>query len=177
MKQILFFALRNDMVSVLNRFDAMGAVKYIASGVISSPSCSSFDRGASIPDLGKASNASAINCQSFLIGTSDTEIRLRPLADDDCRMRFAVDQLENPDTITFSPGGLWKDGILLHGRASTVSQSKMSQELMKRFQKALKVDFQKVKAYYVGLEALELLKNGQRLTSSAQSPRDLDLAI
>jgi hypothetical protein len=178
MKQILFFALRNDVMSLLERFDSMGAVKYVESGVISTPSCSSFDRGASIPDLGRASNPSAINCQTFLICTSSTEIRLRPLADVDCRIRFAVDQLENPDTVMFSSGGLWNNSILLHGRTSTVSQSKLSQELMRRFQRALiKVDFQKVKAYYVGPDAMEFLKNGQRLSTSAQSPREFDLSL
>ena len=177
MKQILFFASRNDIIAVLDRFDATGAVKYVPSGTISSPSCSGFDKGSSIPNLGTASNASAINSQTFLICTSDTEISLRPLADNDCRIRFAVDQLQNPDTIVFSPGGLWNNNILLSGRAGTVSQSRLSQDLMKRFQRALKADFQKVRAFYVGPEAMESLKNGQRLTTAAQSPPEFDLSL
>jgi len=91
--------------------------------------------------------------------------------------RFAIDQLKNPDTITFSPGGLWNNDILLHGRVATASQSKSSQALMKRFKAALQKTFVKVKAFYVGPQALMLLKNGQRLTISAQSPREFDLAI
>jgi hypothetical protein len=46
---------------------------------------------------------------------------------------------------------------------------------MKRFNSAVKKTFTKVKAFYVGPKALELLERGMRLTISAQSPREFDL--
>jgi hypothetical protein len=30
--------------------------------------------------------------------------------------RYSFDQLTNPGTITFAPGGLWGEEVLLHGR-------------------------------------------------------------
>ena len=177
MKQINFFALKEDILPVLKEFETPGPVKYIAIGIIHSPTYSSYSRGIDIPDLGSASNASAVNCVSFLVGAADTEINVRSLSPIDGKSRFAIDQLKNPETITFSPGGLWNNDILLHGRVATASQSKASQTLMKRFETALKKTFIKVKAFRVGPQALMLLKNGRRLTISAQSPQEFDLTI
>jgi len=89
--------------------------------------------------------------------------------------RFSIDQLVNPDTITFTAGGLWNGEILLHGRFGTASESKSSQELLKRFGDAIATEFTKINAFYVGSNALELLKRGTRLTIAEQSPREFDL--
>jgi len=91
--------------------------------------------------------------------------------------RFAIDQLDNPDTITFTPGGVWKEDILLHGGIGTASQSKTSEALMKRFRTIVKKAFVKVQAFYVGPQAFELLRRGKRLTISAQSPQEFDLRV
>jgi hypothetical protein len=87
-----------------------------------------------------------------------------------------VDQLRNPDSVTFTPAGIWDDDVILHGRVATASDSEASQALMRRFHVAIKKGFAKVKAFYVGPQAMELLKAGKRLTIAAQSPREFDLA-
>lgn len=176
MKQTIFFATREDILPVLKDFETAGSVKYIPMGTDISPSYSTFTQGACIPNLGRASHASAINCESFLVCNAECEINLRSLSSNG-KVRFAIDQLKNPDTIVFSPGGEWNKEILLHGRLSTASQSKMSQALMRKFHKALRKTFVKIKAFYVGPQALSLLKGGKRLTISAQSPREFDLTI
>jgi hypothetical protein len=178
MKQINFYALKEDILPVLEEFDAAaGPMKYIPTGITDSPNYSIFKQGTAIPNLGNASNASAINCVSFLVSPADAEINLRALSATDGKRRFAIDQLKNPDTITFSPGGLWNNNILLHGRVATASASSVSQALIKRFQSTLKKTFVKVKAFHVGPQALALLKNGRRLTISAQSPQEFDLTF
>jgi hypothetical protein len=90
--------------------------------------------------------------------------------------RFCVDQLLNPNTVTFTPAGVWNEDILLDGRVATVSQTPASQELMKRFQKAITKYFTKIRAFYVGPEAHAMLKAGKRLAIGADSPREFDLA-
>ena len=86
-----------------------------------------------------------------------------------------MDQLANPDTVTLTPGGVWTQDIVLYGRVATASDSKASQELMRRFACAIKKQFTKIRAFYVGPKARELLDKGKRLTIAAQSPRDFDL--
>jgi hypothetical protein len=61
--------------------------------------------------------------------------------------RYAVDQLINPDTITFAAGGIWNNDILLNGGIGTASQSDGSSALFKRFRSALRKNFTKVKAF------------------------------
>lgn len=175
MNQIRFFALREDLIPVLEAFEAPDPLKYIPTGTSDSSDYMTFRHGVDIPDLGNASNATAINSASFLVCSPDVEINIRSLTIAGGKTRFAFDQLSNPDTVTFTPGGLWECDILLHGRVATVSQSKVSQALVRRYLKALQKTFNKVKAFYVGPQALVLLRSGRRLTISAQSPREFDL--
>jgi hypothetical protein len=72
---------------------------------------------------------------------------------------------------------MWNEEILLAGRVGTASNSEESQKLMKRFHSAIKRRFIKVKAYWVGHGALELLRSGNRLTIAEQSPREFDFTV
>lgn len=162
---------------MLEGFEAPGPLKYVLAGTSDSSAYLTFPRGIDIPEIGTASNESAINCTSFLVCSSDVQIRVRRLPLTGGKTRFAIDQLSNPETITFSPGGLWESDLLLHGRVATASESKASEALMRRFQTALQKTFTKVKAFYVGPQALMLLRSGRRLTISVQSPREFDLKL
>jgi len=88
---------------------------------------------------------------------------------------FAIDQLANPDSVTFTAGGKWDKDVLLHGRVATASDSEIAKELMKLFNLVISKQFKKVRAYWVGPAAYAFLEAGGRLTASAQSPRDFDL--
>lgn len=90
---------------------------------------------------------------------------------------FSIDQLANPDSVTFTAGGKWDNDVLLHGRIATASDSDISKELMKLFNLVIRKQFKKVGAYWVGPAAYVFLEAGWRLTLSAHSPRDFDLII
>jgi len=55
--------------------------------------------------------------------------------------RVCVDQLMNPDSIVFLPGGAWDGNVVIQGHVGTASDSQLSQALMKRFQVAIKKSF------------------------------------
>jgi hypothetical protein len=175
MKHILFFALKEDLLAVLELVESKGALKYARMGNFARPEIkdgiSVFERGSGIPNLGKASADSAAACEAFLVCQRETPVNLRPLQGE----RVCIDQLANPDAVEFKPGGIWTEDIVLHGRIATASDSEISKALMKRFQAAVKRTFSKLKAFYVGPKALALLENGKRLTIAAQSPREFDL--
>jgi hypothetical protein len=175
-KQILFFALQEDILSVLEIVETGGPIKYARMGG-QFDTLKTFNAGAEIPQLGRASSDSSISCESFLVAHRETPIQLRFLEKVNNRQRFAVDQLLNPDTIALTPGGLWDEETVLNGRAATVSESQRSEDLMKRFQAAIKKNFRKIKTFYVGPQAYTLLEQGKRLTISAQSPREFDLKM
>lgn len=74
--------------------------------------------------------------------------------------------------------GKWKD-MLLPGSMGTMHETAPAQQLMKWFLAALKAEgFTKVDIYWVGKEALEMLKAGKRLSTTAeQSPPEFDLKL
>lgn len=176
MKQLLFYAAERDLLPVFETVERSRPLKYVRMGQVEGLDLETFAAGVELPNLGKASSDSAINSDSFLVAEYSLPIKTRRVKGA-VGERLYVDQLENPDTLVLTPGGAWETGIILHGRAATVSESMTSQELMKQFHAAFRKHFTKIKAYFVGPEALTLLEAGRRLTISAQSPRDFDLRI
>jgi hypothetical protein len=175
MKQILFFALKEDLLPVLEAVERDGPLKYVRMGQSPKSDYESFAHGAEIPNLGRASADSTASCESFVVTESAVSVNVRPIKAATGIERYCIDQLVNPDSITFTPAGVWSPDVVLHGRVATVSESAISQALMKRFNSAFRAQFGKVKAFWVGHNARALLDAGKRLTISAQSPHDFDL--
>jgi hypothetical protein len=178
MKQVLFFALKEDLLPMLELVESKGILCYARMGNFQSrevaDGISIFENGAALPHLGTANANSTSACDSFLACERGTSINLRHFRGLDSE-RACVDQLANPDSVEFTPGGLWNEDVVIQGRVATASESEVSQALIKRFQAAIKKTFSKVKAFYVGPAALALLESGKRLTSSEQSPCEYDL--
>jgi hypothetical protein len=177
MKQLLFFALRDDLLEMIQAVERAQTLKYVLMGQFPSADLQCFDEGAQIPNLGSASAESAINCESYLVALHGTSLSVRSRSTAAGADRYFVDQLVNPDTITFTPGGIWHETVLLHGRVATISESGPSRDLMKAFSAVIRKQFSKVKAYHLGSNARKFLEQGNRLTISAQSPPQFDLQI
>lgn len=176
MKLINFYATAEDILQVLDLVESAGSVQYVPTGNYSAGTFKGVSdflgSGEEIPNLGKASADSSVGCDAFLVCDRETPVTPRVLLESD---RVCIDQLINPDTVVFTPGGLWNDQVLLHGKVGTASDSEASQSLMRRFKSAIKKTFTKVNAFYVGPKAFELQKSGTRLTISVQSPFEFDL--
>lgn len=179
MAYIQFFALKDDLLRVLEAVEHNGPLKYIRMGVYPQPKPEVFHRGADLPALGQATSETASTSQSFLVCEPEVPVRMRTVGLHSGGTNYHIDQLVNPDTLTFTPGGLWTEEILLCGRFATVSASLSgpAKRLMSRFRDQVKKHFVRVKAYHVGPNALRLLKAGKRLTVAEQSPHDFDLTL
>jgi len=173
--QTLFFALREDLLAVFDAVESQGPLQYVPFGGFASPSVPRYSCGEEIPTLGRATCESAIASDTFLVTESGIAIDIRHGKSNDTD-RYFVDQLFNPDTITFSSGGMWKE-ILLYGRVASASDSVLSRRLLRRFQSAIKKRFVRIGAYYVGPSAVHMLKLGKRLTIAEQSPPEFDLKL
>ncbi len=175
MKRIHFFALRDDLVPLLEAVEGNGELQYVRFGQYQvGNALKVFRSGQEIPNLGRATTYNAATSETYLVSEPQIAITPRPIKGTD---RFAVDQLWNPDTVTFTPSGVWNEDVVLYGRVATVSDTKLSQKLMRRFHSVAKRCFTKMEEYYVGLHALTLLKAGKRLTIGAYSPQHYDLHI
>jgi hypothetical protein len=172
--RIEFFALRDDILPVLESVERQVALQYVLRGNFPVETLKVFSCGAKIPNLGRANSSSSVGCDAFLVTRAEATVSVEPIDTSEGK-RYCVDQLLNADTVTFTPGGIWDDNVVLSGRVSTASDTPQARELMKLFHRALKKHFVRVNAFLVGPQALKLLDAGKRLTSGANAPTLYDL--
>src|SRR5688572_15473511 len=117
MSHVEFFGTKEDLLPVIESVESQIALKYVLTGDFSEREIKGmpvFEKGADIPNLGKASDESSDGCDSLLVCERKITIKL-----DRFRyrrgVRISVDQRKNPHSVVFSPGGLWKKNVLLDG--------------------------------------------------------------
>lgn len=178
MKQIHFYALKQDLLEVLDIVEEQESLVYFPMGNFAADSyldqSERFFSSRYIPNLGHTKADSTAATASFLVGKHDTPMQIRRVSGRNGD-RICVDQLANPDTIEFKPGGRRQEGIILAGRFATVSSTSSSQALMLQYHDAIKRSFSKVAAYFVGREALACLQKGERLSIGVTSSPEFDL--
>jgi hypothetical protein len=177
MAHILFFATAGDLVPVLEQVEARIPLIYVRFGQFNSLDPVVYNSARELPKLGIASSDSSISGDTYLVSPEDADISPRSLSPFDGRTRFAFDQLNNPKTVSLTPGGWWLDDVLLYGRVATASKDPASLSLMKMYAGAFRKCFSKKKAYWLGGEAMAALESGKRLTIAAQSPPKFDLSL
>jgi hypothetical protein len=173
-----FFATGDDLLPVFDLVDRKHRLAYTLTGLHESPELCTVTKGTDIPTLRDVmAAANAIACPSYLVTLEGATVHVREVAQQGGGRRYAVDQLINPDSITFSHGGFFSPDILLYGRVGTVSVSEVSKKLFRAFSSAIAKEFVRIEAFWVGPQANELLRNGCRLTMGAHSPKEYDLAV
>jgi len=174
---IQFFSTQDDILSVVTWIEEQRRFKYILTGLFENRNLISFEHINEFPNLGVAKNESAIAGDCYLVANFDSSISIREVPQVSGDVRYAIDQLNNPETVALQVGGFWGDDILLHGRVGTASGNPISIEIYRLFRKSIQKHFARVGAFYVGRNAAEYALKGCRLAISAQSPQEFDLAI
>ena len=176
MKQILFFALKQDILAALEMVESGFPLKYVRTGNFESPETMEYLAAKDIPCLGEADSDAAITCASYLVCHKDLRVSPLPLIGEKGESRYLVDQRIDADSAILTPAGMRKGEAILHGRVATAYDSAASREYLNAFSSALKKNrFAKVKSFWVGQQALGFLGDGGRLTISVSSPREFDL--
>ena len=170
--QIRFFATRSDLLPVLQAVEEQKDIKYVLFDWSEREEPVSYSKATELPDLGKASAESSVVSTTFLMCPRGEIIKARQVGES----VYAFDQLVNPNTITFTPGGLWDKDVLISGRFASASEVSFSVELLRLLGSLVRKRFKKIKAFYVGEEAEQMLDRGKRLTMATQSPRTFDLS-
>jgi hypothetical protein len=114
-----------------------------------------------------------------MVSYRDTKNHMRAYLSRNGEKRWSLDNGNNQETVILNMAGLWKTGTLLPGSMSTLHEAPVAQQLMKWFHSALKHEgFTKIREWWIGKEALEKLRSGKRLTTTAeQSPPEFDLKL
>jgi len=170
-----FYATREDLVPVIRGVEAVGTFKYVLCGLHSTRALPEYLSALDIPSLGYASNDSAPVSSAYLVIPSHAKVVVREVPQDTGAIRYAIDQLQNPFSATFQPGGRFGDTVLLYGRVATVARTKEGRSILRLFETRIKKYFEKHEAFYVGPEAARLKEQGVRLTLAVQSPPEFSL--
>jgi hypothetical protein len=170
-----FFALRSDLLLILNSIEAKKPLKYVLAAVSSTPDIQEWAHARELPGLGQADREQTLGCRPFLLTYAEIPVKTWRSEQLNGKIRFDIDQRLNPDSIRLIPAGEWKGQMIIAGIFDTLSKYPSPQSLMRAAASAAKKHFTKVRAYWVGPEALVQLRSGRRLTGAEQSPPMYDL--
>ena len=187
--QTHIFATRTDLVTGLRVIESQKRLKYVALYRYSSrskgtpivvphksPEFEEYDSLLSVPSLGVNVTGDHNSGDHYLIVTAETQVRIESVLQREGGVHYFVNQLLNPISITFLPGGLYQSGYMICGHIGTISEHPESIEMYKAFSRALTKGFKKVGNYKVGPEALRLMDQGIRMiTIGIDEPPKYDL--
>lgn len=173
-----FYATPNDLLPVLNHIEAKLQLAYTLTGLFDKEVQETHANGSTLPTLAKWLNAeNAIASPAYLVTERSLPIQGRVIEQHDGSKKYAVDQLLNHDSVVFQHGGFYTAKILISGRVATVSDTPAAKKIQRAFSNILAKNFTRVKAYWVGQEALTLMQQRTRLTDCAGSPSEFDLKL
>jgi hypothetical protein len=163
-----FFCTADDIRTCLKAAEATQALRY-------------YRVDAPVPDVPPEESVDACSEEidghaemQLLMAREGVHVRARKVQPSGSDAGYAFDQLENPDTVMMH-FGLRKAGLLTRGTVSTLGKTAESRALFLHFAKHFKKSCTKVQAYWVGPEALSLLRSGYRFTTNETASRAYDL--
>ena len=171
-----FFATADDLLPIFSGVEGKRHVVYTLMGLFESPPVAAFTRAEELPTLQQPpAGRSTVCCSAYLVTPAEVVVRVREVPQRAGGIRYAVDQLVNPDSMEINQGGRPEPGILLAGRISTCTSTTASTALFRAYANAIARTFTRIHGLWVGPAARELLVAGCRLTQSADSPTEYDL--
>jgi len=172
-----FFATADDLLPVFERVESKHELAYTLTGLLASSKLSAVYSGSAIPTLrSPAPHPKAICGPQYLVTPSQAVVSIHDVPQMEGVIRYAVDQLNNPDSITIQHGGIFCSNVLLCGRIGSASDTSFAKALHRAFASAIAKHFSRTQSYYVGPHATALLRQGWRLTIGADSPPEYNLA-
>jgi hypothetical protein len=175
-KIINVFATQSDWQKLLSGIEEQLAIYYVRGGSQSALP-GRVETHEKLESLGFANSGNANTEASYLCFCKNTAINIRSVEQrNGTRVNF-IDQQTNPDTIAIKIGGKFGSHVIVAGQIGTISDSDWSLRAYSTFKKEICKQFEKVKSYYVGEEAHNLLRAGWRLTANVRAPGEYDLSL
>lgn len=176
-KQILFFCDLDDLRPIILNFEELNQIHYYQTGLLETEIVPHYQTALEFPDLGFVNAGDWNHINNYLILNQNTDIKIRKAPQKRGGVRYAVDQRENQESVSFKPAGILREGVMIAGTISTLHDDLVSKRFMRCFYRRFRKDCKKVGDFYVGKNALEKLQSGWRLTQSVSSPVEYDLVL
>ena len=179
-KEIAFFAVDDDLRSILEEIEMDFDIQYVEMGSFETSDAVKYFSFCEIPDLGFTQKGDWGSDRRYMIIHKDSVLNIRevPQTRGLLRVRFLIDPLKNPDSIELTTNGIYtkKENVIIAGRTAIVSEYPFANAVYKSLSSKIKKKFKRIGGYYVGPKAEEKLKAGWRLVQIEGSPREYDLA-
>jgi hypothetical protein len=159
-KQIAFFATSTDLSSLLAGVSADYPLDFVRAGLFEDSTIRRVGPDQLEPFAG------------YIVVGKGRPVSIRTVPQRRGRERFAVDQVENSDSVSLRVGGTLEGRRLVAGQLGTAAGGVEIYALLRR---ALRDQFERIRSYCVGKEAGELLDGGVRLSPTKNSPPEYDL--
>ena len=172
---ISFFATTEDLRPVLAAIESRYDLQYSECGLFQEEERPIIRSLSSLALLGTAAGGDANREPTYLVGHANTAFNIRRVPQRKGGTKFAVDQMDNPGTIVFRPGGEYFDSAVISGLAGTVKDDLTARDLLNAFSDEIRSRFSAVKDCWVGPAALRNLRKGARLTNAVAAPSEYDL--
>jgi hypothetical protein len=170
-KQALFFGDQNDFMELVSLIDKGNQLNYCLAGLWDQEDIRSYSSLLEVPLFGTTKETNREFCPGFVVSFRHTSINAREVKQSKGGVKYAFDQLINPKSVIFRPGGPnGEANLLIEGNVSTVSDDPESIQVYNVLVHAIRKLFKKKKNVYIGKGAYELYKNGWRLTHSMGAP-------
>jgi hypothetical protein len=163
-KQIPLFATEKDLLDILQSGSQKCPIEFVVAGL--------FDQKSQIV---RRTFDHLRPSTGYLIFHEATPLAHRAVVQRNGGEKYAIDQIANPHSISLWFGGLHENVRLVASQIGTATNSDKSHELHSLFLALVRQQFELIKSYYVGPEAVKLLDRGIRLTLTAKSPEAYDL--
>lgn len=171
------FATRRDLELGSIAIERQQELQYVDCSAAESASPIRYDSLLDLPDLGVNRTGNHL-LPAFLVMPRKARVHVQSVPQRKGGVRYVVDQLGNPGSIVFQPGGMFEAKCLVAGHIGTIHDDPGARQLFRTFSAVVTKGFKKVRSYWVGPEALSLLHSGFRLVAMGpDEPPEYDLSI
>jgi hypothetical protein len=176
-KQILFFSTQDDITPLIKEIELSFSIDYVEMGLFDNNKMTMYRSALDILNLGITVHGDWNRDLRLMIIPKGANVQIRPVVQRKGGIKFAIDPLENQETICIQFGGIYQNRTLIAGKCGTVYFSDFALNIFKKVSALIKKDFIRIGNFYVGPAALNKLKAGWRLTTDEQFPKEYDLQL
>lgn len=175
-KALRFFATKDELEEVLRNTASKIGFKFFRIDNIKDNKGEVYESVEDIEDLGISLFGKPTLDKRYLLIPPEEIPIIREIPLKKGGVNYAADQGNNPKSVLFEPGGVYKDyEAIIAGQVNTISTDEWSVELYKALAKEFKKKFVKINSDYVSKIAEIKLDQGVRLTHSIGSSEIYDL--
>ena len=174
-RRIQFYATQADLKRLFQRIEAHARLTYYKVGEFDSLRQMRCHSGLDLPHLGFLSDRYYEDQPVYLATYRGSLFFPAPVLLKGLKFQYRVTTASLPRAITLMPGGRFDENTILLGQLVTNSSHPHAHSLMMSFVQAIRAVFTRVRAAFVGSEALTCLDAGARLTPCVDFSSDYDL--